>query len=142
MVTVFHSVGVLPTTGYMQAEQRMLRQDQLAAIVPTTGYVQAEQRMLRQDQLAAIVSKLEALDGRVVLEAVQSEVGNGHHLIHFPERKKFWDYCNKESILQDFVNHFLLLTFVFLVIVARKENKFPGGMDAIFTQTVSRVPRF
>ena len=78
--------------------------------------------MLRQDQLAAIMSELETLDGRVVLGAVQSEVGSGHHLTHFPERKFFWDYCNKEAAaaLQDFV--ISLHTFAYSVIAARKER--------------------
>ena len=48
-------------------------------VLSTCGYVQAEQPMLRQDQLAAIVSELEALVGRMVLQAVQSKVGNGNH---------------------------------------------------------------
>ena len=76
-------------------------------------YLEKNRQMLKQDQLSAIERELKALDGRVVLEAVKSMVGNEHHLVHFPERKEFWHYCVGQPELEEFVIT-LLATYICL----------------------------
>ena len=80
-------------------------------VFPASEYLQTGQRVLKQDQISAVTRELEGLDGKLVLNAVKEEVGNGHHLVHFVERKKFWDYCIGEPVLEEFVIA-LLATYI------------------------------
>ena len=69
----------------------------------SSKFLKENQCALRKIQLAVVVACLEAQDSCDLVEVVQSEVGNGHHLTYFLERRQYWEHLMKGTELDDII---------------------------------------
>ena len=70
----------------------------------TSVYLNAKQRVLSKQQIDALVSHLDALDHGKVLKLVKDDVGSGHHLNFFQDRRTAWSAVVLDRKFEPFVS--------------------------------------
>ena len=76
----------------------------MASCTLTSEFLNQQQHILPKRKIEELIKILEAVDNSEIVEAVIRDVGEGHHLKTFPDRKVLWDACMHNDAFKTFVS--------------------------------------